>query len=100
MSAPLRVLLHAPTPEALARARRNAANLLSARRDAEVRIIANGAAVATALATPDAMDNHLRLCRNSLAAQGLENTAGVAEVDAAVVTLAELQAEGWAYIRA
>ncbi|MCS4502509.1 hypothetical protein NYO91_00310 [Arhodomonas aquaeolei] len=100
MSAPLRVLLHAPTPEALARARRNAANLLSARPGAEVRIIANGAAVAAALATPDATDNHLRLCRNSLAAQGLENTAGVEEVDAAVVTLAELQADGWAYIRA
>ncbi|EAZ97445.1 hypothetical protein [Marinobacter sp. ELB17] len=97
---PLRVLLHAPTAEALARARRNAANLQNARPDAEVLIIANGAAVATALATPDATDSLLRLCRNSLVAQGLDNTRGLVEVEAAVVTLAERQVEGWVYIRA
>lgn len=97
---PLRVLLHAPTAEALARARRNAANLHNARPDAEVLIIANAGAVAAALATPDATDPLLRLCRNSLAAKRLDNTAGYAEVEAAVVTLAERQAEGWAYIRA
>ena len=98
--AALRVLLHAPTEEALARARRNARNLRAARPEAEVLIIANAAAVAAALATPDETDALLRLCRNSLTAQGLDNPRGLAEVEAAVVTLAEYQADGWAYIRA
>lgn len=96
----LNVMLHAPTPAALARARRNAVNLLAARPNAEVLIVANGGGVAAALETPDtATDSLLRLCRNSLAAQGLENAAGIEEVEAAVVTLAEYQAAGWAYIR-
>lgn len=96
----LQVLLHAPTAEALTRARRNAANLQSARPDTEVLIIANAGAVAAALATPDVTDPLLRLCRNSLAAQELENTRSLVEIEAAVVTLAELQDKGWAYIRA
>jgi len=96
----LHVLLHAPSAEALTRARRNAANLRNARPDAEVLIIANASAVAAALATPDVTDPLLRLCRNSLSAQGLDNTRELVEIEAAVVTLAELQAKGWAYIRA
>jgi len=97
----LRVVLHAPTADGLARARRNALNLAKARPEAEVLIVANGAAVTAALDIPDpASDAWLRLCRNTLAAQKLNNTAGLEEVDAAVVTLAELQAQGWAYIRA
>lgn len=97
---PLQVVLHAPTPGALARARRNALNLMKSQPDSTVRIIANGTAVAAALAEPDTgSDKWLSLCRNSLTAQGLENTAGVHEVDAAVVTLVELQADGWAYVR-
>ncbi|TDO15302.1 MULTISPECIES: hypothetical protein [Halomonas] len=96
----LRVLLHAPTAEALARARRNARHLGKAHPDAEMLILANAEAVAAALAIPDETDPLLRLCRNSLAAQGLDNSSGLAEVEAAVVTLAERQAEGWAYIRA
>lgn len=96
----LNVMLHAPTQDALTRARRNARNLLRAHPDAGLLIIANGAAVATALAQPDPeTDSLLRLCHNSLTAQNLENTGGLAEVDAAVVTLAELQGQGWAYIR-
>lgn len=95
---PLRVLLHAPTAEALARARRNAANLHNTRPGADILIIANAGAVASALATPDVTDPLLRVCRNSLTAQGLDNTRELVEVEAAVVTLVELQTEGWAYI--
>lgn len=96
----LKVMLHAPTPDALNRARRNARNLVKARPGADVLIIVNGAAVATALSQPDPeTDGLLRLCRNSLTAQNLENAGGIAEVEAAVVTLAELQGQGWAYIR-
>lgn len=98
---PLRVLLHAPTADGLARARRNARNLVTSRPGAEVLIVANGAAVPAALAEPDpGSDDRLRLCRNTLAAQGLDNPAGLEEVEAAVVFLAECQADGWAYIRA
>jgi len=93
-------MLHAPCAESLTRARRNLVNLKVARPDASVIIVANGAAVAAALKTPDATDDALRLCRNSLKAQGLVNARGLTEVDAAVVTLAENQAAGWAYIRA
>lgn len=97
----LRVVLHAPTPDALERARRNSVNLLKARPDSEVLIVANGKAVAAALAHPDAAsDDLLLLCRNSLTAQNLSNDAGLSEVEAAIVTLAELQADGWAYVRA
>ncbi|MCK0753323.1 MULTISPECIES: hypothetical protein [Chromohalobacter] len=97
----LHVVLHAPTADGLARARRNALNLVKARPEAEVLIVANGAAVVAALETPDpASDTWLRLCRNTLVAQNLSNTAGLKEIEAAVVTLAELQAQGWAYIRA
>jgi len=98
--ASLQVLLHAPTPAALERARSNARNLLAARPDAECLVIANGPAVAAALATPDPTDTHLRLCSNTLAARGLTNDRGLAEVAAAVVALAEYQRAGWAYIRA
>jgi NitT/TauT family transport system ATP-binding protein len=98
--AALRVVLHAPTRDSLDRARRNAANLLAERPDAEVRIVANGAGVAQALEHPsEATDGLLSLCRNSLNAQNLANPAGLSEVTAAVLTLAELQAEGWSYIR-
>lgn len=97
----LRVVLHAPTAAALKRARSNARNLLRAEPDATVRIIANAEAAAAALTTPDAdTDRHLALCLNSLNAQGLEAPAGIATVPAAVVELARLQADGWAYIRA
>lgn len=97
----LKVMLHAPTPDALGRARRNACNLVKTRPSTQVLIIANAKAVATALTQPDPeTDGWLRLCRNSLTAQELDNPEGIAEVDAAVVTLAELQAQGWAYIRA
>lgn len=97
----LRIVLHAPTADSLYRARRNASNLLQVRPESEVVIIANGEAVKTALQTPDAKtDTYLRLCRNSLIAQGLRNVPGIEEVEAAIVALGELQAAGWAYVRA
>lgn len=100
VTAPLRLLIHAPTTAALTRARRGAVNLLQARPDAVVRIVANGEAVAAALDQPDpATDGLLALCGNTLSA--LKRAAGgYAVVPAAVLTIAEAQAEGWAYMRA
>ncbi|WP_138469914.1 hypothetical protein [Poseidonocella sp. HB161398] len=97
----LHVLIHAPTEGALARARSNARNLMKARPEAIVEIVANAGAVAPAIALADpGTDPYLRLCGNSLAGQGLEAPAHLSVIPAAVVHLAERQAEGWAYIRA
>lgn len=96
----LRILLHAPTVPALARARGNLANLLAARPDAEVELVANAAAAAAALDRPDPGDPCLVLCANSLRRSGRDAPKGVRVVAAAVLHLAERQAEGWVYIRA
>ena len=102
MSEPvLRLLIHAPTAAALARARRNAVNLLAARPGAEVRIVANGEAVAAALDQPDPRtDTLLLLCGNSLSRLGRPLPEGLRRVEAAVVEIVEAQAAGWAYMRA
>ena len=97
----MRVLLHAPTARALARARSNLRNLTARNEDAEVLIVANAEGVVAALAERDGeTDSALRLCENTLAARGLEAPEGLATVPAAVETIARLQTEGWIYIRA
>ncbi len=97
---PLRLVIHAPTAAALDRARRNAANLLKARPDAEIRIVANADAVAPALDRPDPpTDPLLRLCGNTLAKLG-RTADGLTVVEAGVLEIAEAQAAGWGYMRA
>lgn len=96
----IRLLIHAPTPAALERARRNAANLKKAAPQAQVEIVANAGAVAAALAESHATDEHLLLCANTLAATGAQAPATLRTVPAAVLHLAQRQGEGWAYIRA
>jgi len=96
----IRLLIHAPTAGALQRARRNAANLLQAEPGAQVEIVANAAGVAAALAEPHATDDHLVLCRNTLAATGAQAPQALRVVPAAVLHLAQRQGEGWAYMRA
>ncbi|MFD1628076.1 hypothetical protein [Azospirillum griseum] len=96
----IRLVIHAPTPGALERGRRNAANLLKLRPDAAVRLVVNGAAVVAALDHPDpATDGLLRLCANSLRAAG-RDAGALTVVVAAVLDIATAQAEGWAYLRA
>lgn len=63
----LRLIIHAPTASALARARSNAANLLAIRHEAQVEIVINGPAVAAALDNPHDTDALLRVCGNTLA---------------------------------
>ncbi|AZG07634.1 hypothetical protein EGT29_06970 [Pigmentiphaga sp. H8] len=96
----IKLVIHAPTPAALERGRRNVANLLKADGQAQVELVANAGAVAAALGQPDATDVHLRLCANTLAANGLTTPDGIAVVEAAVLHIARRQAEGWAYMRA
>lgn len=97
---PIRLLIHAPTPGALERARRNLANLLKAAPDAEVELVANAGAVAAALEHPGPLDAYLRLCRNTLEANALTAPPDTVVVPAAVLHIAQRQAQGWAYMRA
>lgn len=96
----IRLVIHAPTPGALERGRRNLANLLKAAPDAQVELVVNAGAVAAALAAPDATDTHLRLCQNTLTANQLAAPDGIWIVPAAVLHLAQRQQEGWSYMRA
>ncbi|MEX0420905.1 DsrE family protein [Spiribacter pallidus] len=96
----LRVVFHAPTPEALDRARRNLLNFRVADPEAELVIIANAGAVSAALANPDPdTDAALLVCRRTLANAGITNQRQLAETDSAVVEIARRQAKGWQYIR-
>lgn len=98
----LKVILHAPTPTALERARNNAANLRREAPEAHVRIIVNAQAVAAALdvAHPD-LDGLTWVCPNTLARTNRENRSPLRILDgAAVLEIARLQQHGWAYIRA
>jgi NitT/TauT family transport system ATP-binding protein len=97
----LRLVIHAPTAAALERARRNARNFRRLRPEARLRIVANGEAVAAALDAPDAeTDGLLELCGVTLARLGRPAPLTVRVVEAAVVAVAEAQAEGWSYLRA
>lgn len=98
----VRLVIHAPTPAALSRARANARNLLAVDPAARVEIVANAGAVRAVLEMPEAETDALTvLCRNSLAGQGLAVPAGApATVDAGVLHIARRQHEGWAYMRA
>jgi len=97
----LRVILHAPTPAALERARNNAINLRKEDPEADVRIIVNAQAVATALdvAQPD-LDTLTWVCPNTLAKTNRENGPPLHLLGgAAVLEIARLQRDGWIYIR-
>jgi len=98
----LRVLLHAPTPGALRRARSNAANLIRARPAPLVRIVINGEGVAAALDEPEAAADALTLvCPNTLRKIGRTAAAPLTILDeGAVLAIARMQMEGWCYVRA
>ncbi len=97
----LKIVLHAPTPGALTRARSNATNLRNAEPNAQIRIVANGEAINQAVAERDAgTDECLVLCNNSLKKKALEAPEGIEVTTAGILLLAQLQQEGWIYIRA
>lgn len=100
-SHPLRVLIHAPTAGAVARARNNAANLLKAAPDCAVLILVNADGVATALDTPRPdTDCVTLLCENTL--QRIQRVAPepFRTVSTSILAIAEMQREGWCYVRA
>lgn len=98
----MKVILHAPTPGALARARNNATNLKREKPDADVRIVANAEAVAAALDEPyPDTDMLIWLCPNTLKRSGREIRDPVQVLEqAAVLAIAHMQQAGWVYVRA
>ena len=93
--------LHAPTPEALTRARRNLVNFRREHPETPAVLVVNGAAATHALDAPDpATDAALVLCGNSLAAAGRTAPPGARTTPAAVALLHTLQQRGWSYFRA
>ena len=97
----MKILLHAPTEGALRRARSNFRNLVRDNPAVEVRIIANADAVPAALEERDLeADRVLALCENSLRARNLAAPEGSRTVAVAMRAIAELQQDGWIYIRA
>ncbi|AQV93910.1 hypothetical protein BJN34_08400 [Cupriavidus necator] len=98
----LRIVLHAPTAAALARARSNATNLRKNSPQTTVRIVVNSEAVEAALDVPDSSSDALTLvCPNTLAKIGREARAPFTVLpEGAVLALARRQREGWCYVRA
>lgn len=98
---PLRILLHAPSPAALARARSNAANLLEQSDPVQVHIVVNAEAVRAVLDEPnEAADQITLVCPNTLERLGLRATPPLTVLDkGAVLVIARMQAQGWLYIR-
>ena len=101
-NAPLRVLLHAPSAAAVARARSNALNLLKEQPTAEVRIVLNADGVVAALDAPHPQaDPHTWVCPNTLETTGRTASAPLRVLPVgAVLALVQLQREGWIYLRA
>jgi intracellular sulfur oxidation DsrE/DsrF family protein len=98
----LLILLHAPTPAARPRQRSHAANLARSGLKPAVHIVVNAEAVAAALDDPDPVHDRVTLvCQNTLHKIG--RTAGdplTVLSEGAVLALARMQGEGWAYVRA
>jgi intracellular sulfur oxidation DsrE/DsrF family protein len=97
----VKVLFHAPTAPALARARAAAADLHRQLHAGTVRIVASDDAVVAAVRAPDPdTDSLLILCRRALEAHGVNPPAGIELAPDAGYLLARLQAKGWSYVRA
>lgn len=97
----MKLIIHAPTVAALARAQRNLVNLLRADPNATVELVVNGTAVGEAIDNPDpSCAPHVVLCENSLQAADREKPPGMRSTAAAIHHIAQRQSEGWGYFRA
>ena len=97
----MNVLIHAPSADALRRARSNARNFLAIHPDASVRIISNadGAIAACGEREPQT-DPLITVCENTLRATSLSPPSHLQTTPAAIELIARLQQQGWLYIRA
>ncbi|MEG0045463.1 MAG: hypothetical protein RR729_05820 [Comamonas sp.] len=98
-----RLVLHAPTPQALARARGNFKNLTAAHPALQVWIVVNAQAVQAVLDQPDDMGPalaHILLCPNTLKNNGITAPENIQVLPmGAVEAIARMQQAGWTYIR-
>ena len=97
------IVLHAPSPLALARARGNFKNLSTAQPDAQIWIVVNAQAVQAVLDAPDEMGpalSQVLLCPNTLKNNQLTAPAHIQVLPmGAVEAIARMQQDGWVYIR-
>ncbi|MBU0783494.1 MAG: hypothetical protein KJ798_10120 [Gammaproteobacteria bacterium] len=98
----LKIILHAPTPAALGRARNNAINVMREAPNAQVRIVVNAQAVAAVLdADAEELDALTWLCPVTLLGTNRESRTPLHVLPgAAVLEIARMQQAGWVYIRA
>lgn len=97
----MNILLHAPSVDALRRARSNARNLLAIHPDARVRIVTNAEGAIAACRDRDPhTDPLLTVCENTLRARCLSAPPHLQKTPAAIELIARLQQQGWLYIRA
>jgi uncharacterized protein len=98
----MRILIHAPTANALNRARSNVINLTNGASESWVRIIVNADAVEATLDMPNTVTDALTLvCPNTLAKIGRDAPAPLTVLaEGAIAVIARMQLEGWCYVRA
>ena len=97
----MNLLIHAPTAAALRRARSNARNLLAIHPEASVRIITNADGTIAASGEHDAQtDPLITVCENTLRAASRSPPTHLQKTPAAIELIAQLQQQGWLYIRA
>ena len=97
----MKVVLHAPTPGALSRARHEARGLLASPDQGIVRILVSAEAIGAALDEPDPeVDTLMVMCADALARLGRDAPPGVELTPSAGYLLSRLQRKGWAYVRA
>ena len=98
-----RIVLHAPTAQALARARGNFKNLSAAQPDAQIWIVVNAQAVQAVLDAPEDMGpalSQVLLCPNTLKNSQLTAPTHIQVLPmGAVEAIARMQQDGWVYIR-
>lgn len=98
-----RIVLHAPSTQALVRARGNFKNLKAANPELEVWTVVNAQAVQAVLDQPDDMGPalaHVLLCPNTLRNAGISAPDNIQVLPmGAVEAIARMQQGGWTYIR-
>lgn len=97
----MKVIIHAPSSRALARARSNARDLLAAPQQGTIRVLASDEAVTAALDAPDPdIDRLTILCADALLRAGRDVPRGIETTPNATVLITRLHRKGWAYVRA
>ena len=95
----MKILIHAPSANSLARARVEAGRLVKLPIEGAVRIVATLDGAISAVQKPDpSTDPLLILCGDSVAAADLVNPPGVEIVPNGTEHIAKLQRKGWAYV--